>query len=150
VPWVSILVCAVGWACCLKLGFLKLLILDTFLYGLSLLLEFAALIALRLREPNLARPYKVPGGIVGCIIISLGPIPVIVVAFIRGLSGDDGVGRGMITAGIAVVLGVAVYSSSPSSTRGLKARAVLPVAAGFPVILQTDEPSAISRTDDSE
>lgn len=139
VPWVSILVCAVGWACCLKLGFLKLLILDTFLYGLSLLLEFAALIALRLREPNLARPYKVPGGVIGCILISLGPIPVVMVAFIRGLSGDDGVGRGMITAVIAVVLGVAVYFVVAFINPRVKARAVLPVAAGFPVIFRTDD-----------
>ena len=134
VPWVSILVCAIGWAFCLKLSFLKLLILDTLFYGLSLLLEFGALIALRLREPNLPRPYKVPGGIIGCIIISLGPIPVIVVAFIKGLSGEDGVRTGMIIGGIAVVLGAVVYFIIAAVNPRVKARRVLPLASAFPVI----------------
>jgi amino acid transporter len=148
VPWVSILVCALGWAFCLKLGFLKLLILDTFLYGLSLLLEFAALIALRLREPNLARPYKVPGGIIGCILISLGPIPVVAVAFIRGLSSDDGADRGMFIACSAVALGVVAYFIVAAVNPRVKARAVLPLAAGFPVILPTDEANGVSGTDE--
>jgi amino acid transporter len=64
VPWVAILICAIGWGLCLKVGFDNLLLLDALLYGLSLILEFAALVALRVREPKLARPYKVPGGII--------------------------------------------------------------------------------------
>jgi amino acid transporter len=56
VPWVAILVCAFGWGACMKLGFEKLLLLDALRYGLSLILEFAALIALRIRQPNLLRP----------------------------------------------------------------------------------------------
>ena len=43
------------------------------LYGLSLLLEFVALVALRLREPELPRPFRVPGGKVGAISLGLGP-----------------------------------------------------------------------------
>jgi amino acid transporter len=107
-PWVSILVCAAGWAVCLRFGFLKLLILDTILYGLSLLLEFAALVALRLREPHLPRPYKVPGGIWGCILISLGPIPVMIVACQRALTDEDR-GRGLLIAGILVAVGIVLY-----------------------------------------
>jgi len=108
VPWVAVLVCAIGWAMCLKLGFEKLLLLDTLLYGLSLILEFAALVALRIREPNLARPYKVPGGLLGCIIISLGPIPLMVVAFWKALS-DDGARRGLEFSAGTVILGVLLY-----------------------------------------
>jgi amino acid transporter len=108
VPWVSLLVCAVGWGLCMRLGFLKLLILDTLLYGLSLMLEFAALVALRVREPGLMRPYRVPGGIVGCVIISLGPIPLMGMAFWQALS-DDGARKGLVFSGIAVVSGVALY-----------------------------------------
>ena len=108
VPWVAVLVCAIGWAMCLKLGFEKLLLLDTLLYGLSLILEFAALIALRLREPNLARPYKVPGGLLGCIVISLGPIPLMVVAFWKALS-DDGARAGLKLSAWTVILGIILY-----------------------------------------
>ncbi|HEY8747176.1 MAG TPA: APC family permease [Tepidisphaeraceae bacterium] len=108
VPWVSLLVCAVGWGLCMRLGFLKLLILDTLLYGLSLILEFIALIALRLREPTLPRPYKVPAGLPGCILISLAPILLMAMAFYDALS-DDGARKGLIFSGSAVVAGVVVY-----------------------------------------
>ncbi len=61
-PWVAIVVCAILWAACFPLGFEKSLILDVLLTGLSILLEFWALVALRIREPELARPFRVPGG----------------------------------------------------------------------------------------
>lgn len=72
-PWVSIIACAVAWAFALSLGFVNLIELDVAIYGLSLLLEFAALIALRIREPHLARPFRVPGGLSGAFLLSLGP-----------------------------------------------------------------------------
>ncbi len=62
-PWVAIVACALAWAACFPLGFLRLLILDVLLTGLSIVLEFWALVALRIREPQLARPYRVPGGL---------------------------------------------------------------------------------------
>jgi amino acid transporter len=107
-PWVAILFCAIGWGICTKLGFKKLLLLDILLYGLSLILEFAALIVLRIREPNLPRPYKVPGGLVGCILISVGPIVIMGFAFWQGLS-DESAHRGLITAGILTAVGIVLY-----------------------------------------
>ena len=73
-PWVAILACAFGWALCLGLGFERLVTIDILLYGASLALEFAALIALRFREPELARPFRVPGGILGAIAIGIPPV----------------------------------------------------------------------------
>jgi amino acid transporter len=73
-PWVAILVLAAGWAMCLGLGFAKLVTLDIMLYGASLLLEFVALAVLRFREPNLPRPFKVPGGLFGAIAIGIPPM----------------------------------------------------------------------------
>src|ERR1700720_617557 len=52
-PWVAILACAILWAACFPLGFEKSLLLDVLLTGLSILLEFWALVALRVREPDL-------------------------------------------------------------------------------------------------
>src|SRR3982751_1478320 len=43
-PWVAIVFLACCWACCLGLGFERLVTLDILLYGASLGLEFAALI----------------------------------------------------------------------------------------------------------
>ena len=61
VPWVSIVVLSAGWALCVGLGFERLVAIDILIYGSSLLLEFAALVLLRIREPNLPRPFRVSG-----------------------------------------------------------------------------------------
>ena len=73
-PWVSIIVLASAWAMCLGLGFERLVTLDIMLYGMSLSLEFLALVALRIKEPNLRRPFRVPGGTVGAVLIGVFPI----------------------------------------------------------------------------
>jgi len=78
-PWVSILVLATGWALCLGLGFERLVTLDILIYGASLLLEFVALGVLRLTEPDLPRPFKVPGGIFGVVLT--GAFPMLLLAF---------------------------------------------------------------------
>ena len=73
VPWVSVLVCSVGWALALQLSFERLISIDLVLYGASLLLEFVALMVLRIREPELARPFRVPGGKLGAVLVGVGP-----------------------------------------------------------------------------
>jgi amino acid transporter len=55
------------------LSFERLISIDLVLYGAALLLEFVALVVLRLREPALLRPFKVPGGIAGAIATGVGP-----------------------------------------------------------------------------
>jgi amino acid transporter len=72
VPWVSVLVCGVAWALALKLPFERLISIDLILYGSSLLLEFAALVVLRIREPRLARPFKA-GNLAFAISLGVGP-----------------------------------------------------------------------------
>jgi amino acid transporter len=73
-PWVAIVTLAVGWAACLNLGFERLVTLDIFVYGLSLALEFLALVVLRVREPELKRPFRVPGGLFGAIAVGIPPV----------------------------------------------------------------------------
>jgi amino acid transporter len=82
-PWVAILVCALTWALSLGLSFEPLVLLDVLLYGVSLLLEFAALIALRIREPELPRPFKVPGGMPVAAVLGIAPAALFVLAFVR-------------------------------------------------------------------
>jgi amino acid transporter len=72
-PWVAVLFCGIGWALASQLGLTRVLALDVILYGLSLVLEFAALVALRVREPELARPFRVPGGPVVAGLLGLLP-----------------------------------------------------------------------------
>jgi amino acid transporter len=79
-PTVALVSCAAAWMLCLKLSFVKLVVLDVLL---SLLLEFAALVALRLREPELPRPYRIPGGIAGAVGVGLLPLGLLVITMVR-------------------------------------------------------------------
>lgn len=78
VPYLAVIVCCAAWASVSGLNFDRLIELDILLYGLSLALEFAALIALRLREPALARPYRIPGRTAGVIALSIPPVAIVV------------------------------------------------------------------------
>jgi amino acid transporter len=73
-PWVAVSVLALLWVPCLLLGFERLVTIDILLYGASLGLEFVALAVLRFREPELARPFRVPGGLFGTIAIGIPPM----------------------------------------------------------------------------
>jgi len=76
VPWVAVLLCGLAWALALKLPFERLISIDLILYGSSLLLEFVALIVLRIREPNLARPFKA-GNLAFACSLAVGPAALI-------------------------------------------------------------------------
>jgi amino acid transporter len=76
VPWVSVLLCGLGWALALRLPFERLISIDLILYGSSLLLEFVALIVLRIREPQLARPFKA-GNLAFACALAVGPTALI-------------------------------------------------------------------------
>ena len=67
-PWVSVLLCGLAWALALMLPFERLISIDLILYGSSLLLEFVALFVLRIREPDLARPFKAGNLGVACLL----------------------------------------------------------------------------------
>ena len=82
-PWVAILVCATCWGLCLGLGFRRLITLDIMLYGASLMLEFVTLVALRIREPELKREFKVPGGLVGAIMVGVFPFALLCLALVE-------------------------------------------------------------------
>jgi amino acid transporter len=78
VPWVSVLLCGLAWALALKLPFERLISIDLILYGSSLLLEFVALVVLRVREPNLNRPFRAGNLALAC---SLGVGPAALIAY---------------------------------------------------------------------
>jgi amino acid transporter len=55
------------------MSFERLISIDLVLYGAALVLEFVALVALRVKEPELVRPFKVPGGLWGAVAMGVGP-----------------------------------------------------------------------------
>jgi amino acid transporter len=82
-PWVSIIVLASCWALCLGLGFKRLITLDIMLYGAALMLEFVTLVALRIREPELRREFRVPGGMAGAVTCGIFPFALLILAMVE-------------------------------------------------------------------
>ena len=79
-PWVSLIACAVIWSLALGFTFERLISIDLVLYGSALLLEFVALVVLRVREPELVRPFRVPGGTGGAVLVGVCPAALIAFA----------------------------------------------------------------------
>jgi amino acid transporter len=130
-PWVAILVCAACWAMCLGLGFERLVTLDVLLAGMSLMLEFGALIALRVREPQLDRPFRVPGGMAGAVL--LGACPLLLLGFsVIHSQGERVLGMNSLVFGVLLIFaGFIVYWVKPAlhSDRWTAVRVPSPVAS---------------------
>ena len=103
-PWVAIIVLAGGWALCLGLGFERLVTIDVLLYGMSLSLEFIALIVLRIKEPTLRRPFKVPGGMAGAILVGVCPALLLGFSIVHGES-EQILGMNGLTFGLLLIGG---------------------------------------------
>jgi amino acid transporter len=97
VPWVSVLLCGLAWALALKLPFEKLITLDLVLYGTSLLLEFAALAVLRIREPGLERPFKA-GNLTFACMLGIGPAILIAYALYASRAVEVKLGQSSVSA----------------------------------------------------
>ena len=108
-PWVSIIVCSCVWGLGLGLSFVKLIMLDVLLTGLSVLLEFASLIGLRIREPQLHRPYRVPGGLPAAILLAVPPLALLMLTVIRNKVEPIGPMNALELGGILIVLGWVLY-----------------------------------------
>ncbi len=115
VPWVSVLICGLGWALALNLPFERLISIDLILYGSSLILEFAALIALRLREPGLPRPFRAGSFAFACL---LGVGPTLLIGYALFVSRSEKLGdansslanvSALLFASVIALLGPALY-----------------------------------------
>jgi len=108
-PWVAIVVLATGWALCLGLGFERLVTLDIILYGASLMLEFVTLVVLRIREPELKREFRVPGGLPGAILAGVFPLLLLGLAVFHGGSETVLGMNGLVFGLVIIVAGFVVY-----------------------------------------
>ena len=119
VPWMSVVGCACIWALALSFSFERLISIDLVLYGASLLLEFVALVVLRHREPELVRPFRVPGGIAGAVAAGVGPALLIAFA-IWAARGERVLGlNALLFAALVGVAGAGVFGLTriPHSSR---------------------------------
>jgi amino acid transporter len=109
-PWVAIVALAIGWACCLGLGFERLVTIDILIYGASLSVEFLALIVLRIREPRLKRPFRVPGGMFGAFAVGVAPILLLGFALVRSQSEQVWGVSSFALGAIVIAAGMFVYA----------------------------------------
>ena len=116
-PYVAIIACALLYGACLGFGFDRLVTLDVLLWGASLVLEFLALIILRLREPQMQRPFRVPGKIPGTVLVAALPTALLIVAAFH--AGEERM------AGMSVWLfGLLVMSAGVLAYFGCRSKAV--------------------------
>jgi amino acid transporter len=112
-PATSIVVNAVGAALLIPFSFQELIQVDMFLYALALLLEFAALIWLRVKDPEMPRPYRVPFGMPGVIAISIPPVVLCLASILLSNETTQYFGVGGIGMGILFYR----WYSRPSASR---------------------------------
>jgi amino acid transporter len=111
-PWASIGACGLAWITILLVfgtNLDRLLLLDILLYGVSLILEFIALVVLRIREPLLHRPFRVPGGLPGAVFVGVGPTVLLAVAFVQNRQEHLGSISTLTLGLLFIMLGVALY-----------------------------------------
>lgn len=72
-PLVGILFSASGVLMLSWMSFQEIVAAENFLYCFGMILEFMAFIKLRIRQPATSRPYKIPLGTVGSIIMCIPP-----------------------------------------------------------------------------
>jgi amino acid transporter len=116
-PWVAVLACGLCWALALGFSFERLITIDIALWGLSLILEFLALIVLRYTEPSLPRPFRIPGPNWVPILLGIGPVALSIYALYASRSEMvAGISAFAFAVSIAL-LGVPLYLLAKASHR---------------------------------
>ncbi|MFZ1084140.1 MAG: APC family permease [Terracidiphilus sp.] len=108
VPWVSVLLCGAAWAAALSLPFERLISIDLILYGSSLLLEFVALVVLRVREPELKRPFKA-GNLAFASLLGVAPLLLILFALYAARAEKIGSISALLLAAVVALMGPILY-----------------------------------------
>ena len=118
----SVLACSLAWTLSLGFTFERLVSLDILLYGTSLVLEFVALIVLRMKEPNLPRPFRVHGGMVGACLLGVGPVGLLGFALVKN-AGERLAGvPALLFGGCVAGLGVLAYAVARRFTPAVPVR----------------------------
>lgn len=108
VPVLAVVACSVIYSVGLFFDFQRLLELDILFYGTSIMLEFCALIALRCKEPDLERPFKIPGRVPFAALIALGPGCLFAFALYGSITSDEKHLTSVIAGGTCVLAGAIV------------------------------------------
>ncbi len=87
---------------------------------MSLTLEFIALIVLRIKEPTLRRPFKVPGGMAGAILVGVCSALLLGFSIVHG-EGEQILGMNGLAFGLLLIAGgfAAYWAKNPDPAAGL-------------------------------
>jgi amino acid transporter len=108
-PWVSLLLCSLIYSLFSLLSFDKLVVIDVIIYSIALLLEYVALIALRIKRPDLPRPFSIPGGWAG-IALSFGSLLLFALAaIVFTLTGEGSSWQQVAITALMLLSGPLVY-----------------------------------------
>ena len=77
-PWVALVVSSAIYSVFILGPFQSLVVVDVIVYSAALVLEFAALVLLRKKEPDMERPYRIPGGWLGIALVVIFPVAIVV------------------------------------------------------------------------
>ena len=107
-PWAAVLLSAAFYAAFAAFSFKELIVLNIWLYSLTLIVELAAFAWLRLAHPTMP-PWRVPGGTAGMLAAALSPAACALLAMATA-------GWGNTLAGLAAALTISMCSLPPSAT----------------------------------
>ena len=117
-PRRAVVVSAIGYSACALLSFGGLLAADVLLYTSALALEFAALIALRRREPGLVGAFRVPLGTPSLAALAALPVLVLGAAVVLEVRSRM---IGLVGVAVAVAIGLAGPAIYPVLSRRVSA-----------------------------
>uniref|UniRef100_A0A0A9PF43 Uncharacterized protein n=1 Tax=Arundo donax TaxID=35708 RepID=A0A0A9PF43_ARUDO len=102
-PTFSILCSATGVVILSFMSFQEIIEFLNFLYGLGMLAVFAAFVKLRVKDPDLPRPYRIPVGTIGAAAMCVPPVVLITTVMCLASA------RTFVVSTAVAVAGVALY-----------------------------------------
>ena len=114
-PWRAVVVSALVYAIFSVFSFKELIVLNVWLYSLALIVELAAFLHLRRVAPGLARPWRVPGGAIGAVVVAL--VPAVLALLAMATAGLTNTVAGILAALTGLLAWPFVRSGAPASAR---------------------------------
>ncbi|MCO5560174.1 hypothetical protein L7F22_013782 [Adiantum nelumboides] len=102
-PTLGILASATGVLLLSSLSFKEIIAAENYLYCFGMIAEFAAFLWLRMKRPDLPRPYKLPLGLIGSAIMCIPPTILIVLVMVLATT------KVIVISFVAAFAGFALY-----------------------------------------
>lgn len=100
-PWFAIVFSAAVFALLATKTFQELVSLNVVMYSAALVLEIASLLILRVKEPQLPRPFRIPGGWLALGLVFILPIAMVGALVVLSIREEGWASQGLTMAGLA-------------------------------------------------